>query len=294
MQMLRNFLGRWEILVSGLLASVVLAVPTTASAQADAGRGQYIAQAAGCVGCHTEAKAGAVAFAGGRALKTPFGTFFGPNITPDKETGLGAWSEADFTRAIRRGERPDGSHYFPAFPYPSFTGMADADVRDLWAYLKSIAPARQANRTHDLQFPFGWRFLVVIWKWFFFTPGPGGLAPTVANLVERGAYLVRVLGHCGECHTPRNFLGGLKTDSPLSGSKIPEGKVPNITPTRLKKWSDDAIKDYLVAGTTPNGDIAVEPMSEVITNTTSKLTQQDLSAMVAYLRSLRSLPDTTE
>jgi mono/diheme cytochrome c family protein len=227
-------------------------------------------------------------------LETPFGTFFGPNITPDRETGIGAWSLADFQRAIRRGERPDGSHYFPAFPYPSFTGMADADVQDLWAFMRSMNPTRQANTPHDLRFPFGWRFLVVIWKWFFFTPGPGGAAPSVANLVERGAYLVRVLGHCGECHTPRNFLGGPKNDSPFSGSNIPEGKVPNITPTRLQKWSDDDLKEYFTYGSSPDGDIAVEPMSEVITNTTSKLTKDDLAAMVAYLRTLRPLPDTTE
>lgn len=277
-----------------LLAGVMLAIPLAVRAQPDVRNGHYIAQASGCVGCHTDTKAGAAPFAGGRALKTPFGTFFGPNITPDRATGLGDWTEADFQRAIRRGERPDGSHYFPAFPYPSFTGMADADIRDLWAYLRSLPAVKQANQPHDLRFPFGWRFLVVIWKWFFFTPGSGGAAPTVANLVDRGAYLVRVLGHCGECHTPRNFLGGPKSGSPFSGSKIPEGKVPNITPTRLKKWSDDEVKEYLTTGISPAGDIAVEPMSEVITNTTGKLTPQDLTAMVAYLRSLRPLPDTTE
>lgn len=280
-------------MAAAVLAMLLAHVPA-AIAQTDVQRGQYVAQAAGCVGCHTDTKAGAVPFAGGRALDTPFGTFFGPNITPDRETGIGAWSLADFQRAIRRGERPDGSHYFPAFPYPSFTGMADTDIQDLWAYMRSLSPTRQANTPHDLRFPFGWRFLVVIWKWLFFTPGPGGAAPSMANLVDRGAYLVRVLGHCGECHTPRNFLGGPKNDSLLSGSTIPEGKVPNLTPTRLQKWSDENLKDYFTDGTSPNGDIAVEPMSEVITNTTSKLTDADRAAMIAYLRSLRSLPDTSE
>lgn len=277
-----------------LLGGTALVMSTHALAQADTRNGQYVVQAAGCVGCHTDNKSGAIPFAGGRALETPFGFFYGPNITPDAQTGLGNWTEADFKRAIRQGERPDGSHYFPAFPYPSFTGMADSDIRDAWAYLRTLPPTRQVNRPHDLRFPFGWRFLVGIWKWFFFTPGDGGGAPTVANLVDRGAYLVRTLGHCGECHTPRNFLGGPKSDSAFAGSRIPEGKVPNITPTRLKKWSDGDLQEYFLTGTTPGGDIAVEPMSEVITNTTSKLTREDLSAMVAYLRSLKPQPDANE
>lgn len=277
-----------------LAGILLLALPVASVAQTPVERGRYVAQAAGCVGCHTDTKAGAVEYAGGRALKTPFGTFYGPNITPDRDTGIGAWSLADFRRAIRRGERPDGSHYFPAFPYPSFTGMADTDIQDLWAYLQSLKPTRKPNTPHELRFPFGWRFLVVIWKWFFFTPGSDGAAPTVANLVQRGAYLVDVLGHCGECHTPRNFLGGTKKGSPYSGARTPEGKVPNITPTRTKKWSDAELVDYLTNGTKPDGDFALDPMSEVINNTTSKLTKQDMAAMVAYLRSLRPLPDTSE
>lgn len=295
---MRTFLGALRAASIGrtiaMVLGTVLAQATVVHAQTDVQRGQYMAQAAGCVGCHTDTKAGAVPFAGGRALETPFGTFFGPNITPDRETGIGAWSLADFQRAIRRGERPDGSHYFPAFPYPSFTGMADADIQDLWAYMRSLSPTRQANTPHDLRFPFGWRALVVIWKQLFFTPGSGGAAPTGANPVDRGAYLVRVLGHCGECHTPRNFLGGPKKDSPLSGAKIPEGKVSNITPTRMQKWSDEDLRDYFTYGTSPNGDIALGPMGEVITNTTSKLTGDDLAAMIAYLRTLRPLPDTAQ
>lgn len=274
-----------------IACSMWFAGQAPAFGQGNVSKGQYVAQAAGCIGCHTDTKAGSVAFAGGRALKTPFGVFYGPNITPHRETGLGAWSEADFKRAIRLGERRDGEHYFPAFPYPSFTGMTDTDIRDLWAYLRSLAPANKANRAHDLRFPFGWRFLVTGWKWLFFKPGPVAPAPQVLGAVDRGAYLVRTLGHCGECHTPRNMLGGPKSGNLFAGAKIPEGKVPNITPTRLKKWSDGDIKEYLVSGTTPGGDIAVEPMSEVITNTTSKLTKDDLSAVVAYLRSLKPLPE---
>ena len=157
--------------------------------------------------------------------------------------------------------------------------------------MRSLAPANHANREHQLRFPFGFRFLVTFWKWLFFTPGPSVATAQQAGAVNRGAYLVRVLGHCGECHTPRNLLGGPKSGSLFAGAKIPEGKVPNLTPTRLKKWTDAGIKEYLLTGTTPGGDIAVEPMSEVITNTTSQLRAEDLAAIIAYLRSLPPLPE---
>ncbi len=269
-----------------LLAALLLAGSWSALAQGNPKQGEYLAKAAGCVGCHTEAKAGAVAYAGGRALETPFGTFYGPNITPDKQTGLGDWTDADFKRAIRKGERRDGSHYFPAFPYPSFTGMTDTDIQDLWAFLKTVPPKNQANRSHELRFPYSLRFLVTGWKWLFFTPGPAATAGSSTDPVARGAYLVGVLGHCGECHTPRNFLGGPDTKQLFAGAKIPEGKVPNLTPTRLKKWSDSDLKEYLMTGNAPNGDVVVEPMGEVITNTTSQLNSGDMAAMIAYLRSL--------
>lgn len=264
----------------------------TASAQGDAKRGEYLAKAGGCLGCHTEERKDATPFAGGRALKTPFGTFYGPNITPHPQAGLGRWTEADFVRAMRHGRRPDGANYFPAFPYPSFTKINDQDLRDLWAYLRTLAPSNRASQPHVLGFPFGWRFLVTIWKWLFFTPGPYQSAPGVAEIVNRGAYLVQALGHCGECHTPRNFLGGPKSSRFLAGGKSPEGKdVPNLTPTRLKKWRDVDFKDFLVTGVNSDGDIPAEAMGEVIRNTTSQLTPEDLAALIAYLRSLPPLPE---
>ena len=263
-----------------------------ASAQGDAKRGEYLAKAGGCLGCHTEDKKDATPFAGGRALKTPFGTFFGPNITPHPQAGLGKWAEADFVRAMRHGRRPDGANYFPAFPYPSFTKIDDRDLRDLWAYLRTLAPSTRASQPHDLGFPFGWRFLVTVWKWFFFTPGPYLPAPGVSDIINRGAYLVQALGHCGECHTPRNFLGGPKRGRFLAGGKGPEGKdVPNLTPAGLKKWRDSDFQDFLVSGITADGDVPAEAMGEVIRNTTSQLTPQDLAALIAYLRSLPPVPD---
>ena len=287
-------MGRYRYsLNAGALALLLGAAIGNAPAQGDAARGEYLARAGGCVGCHTEDRKDAVPFAGGRALKTPFGTFFGPNITPHPQAGIGRWSEADFIRAMREGRRPDGANYFPAFPYPSFTKIADGDLRDLWAYLRALPPSAQASRQHDLWPFFGWRIMVTFWKWLYFTPGPFVNIPGATEAVNRGAYLVQALGHCGECHTPRNFLGGPKKDRFLAGGKGPEGKdVPNLTPTRLKKkWSDGELKDFLSTGLTADGDIPAEAMAEVIRNTTGRLTQQDLAALIAYLRTLPPLPE---
>jgi mono/diheme cytochrome c family protein len=278
------------VLQAGLIA--VLLGTGSAMAQCDPKRGEYLAKAAGCVGCHTEEKQGAVPFAGGRALKTPFGTFYGPNITPHPQAGIGRWTEADFVRAVREGLRPDGAHYFPAFPYPSYTRISEADLRDLWAFLRTLPPNPRASQPHDLGFPYGWRPLVAGWKWMFFKPGPYAADPKLSPALNRGAYLAQALGHCGECHTPRNALGGPKSDRHLAGGKGPDGKnVPNLTPTRLKKWDDTELKNFLVAGLTPDGDVPAEAMGEVIQNTTSQLTPADLAALMAYLRSLPPLPE---
>ncbi|HWM40820.1 MAG TPA: cytochrome c [Burkholderiales bacterium] len=261
-------------------------------AQGDAKRGEYLSKAGGCLGCHTleakDAKEKPVPYAGGRALKTPFGTFYGPNITPHPEAGIGRWSEADFMRAMREGRRPDGSNYFPAFPYASFTLIADADLRDLWAYLRSLPPSSRQSEPHDLGFLYRWRFLVGAWKWLYFTPGPFAPEPGKSAQLNRGAYLVRALGHCGECHTPRNFLGGPKKDRFLAGAK---DIAPNLTPTRLKKSGDGELRNFLTTGLNAEGDVPAEEMGEVIANTTSQLTPQDLDAMIAYLRSLPPLPE---
>jgi mono/diheme cytochrome c family protein len=273
------------------LLSMVATGPSLAQ-QGDAKRGEYLAQAGGCVGCHTEEKKDAVRFAGGRALKTPFGTFYGPNITPHPTAGIGRWTEADFVRAMRQGVRPDGANYYPAFPYPSYTKISDADLRDLWAYLRTLPHSDRASKPHELGVLYRWRLPVSAWKWLYFTPGPFAPDPKASATVNRGAYLVEALGHCGECHTPRNALGGPKRDRYLAGGKGPEGKgVPNLTPTRLKKWSDGELKEFFTVGLTPDGDVPAAAMAEVIDNTTSKLTPDDLGALIAYLRSLPALPD---
>lgn len=284
-----NSVGKLSAAMLGLAFGFGIA---SAFAQGDAKRGEYLVKAGGCIGCHTEQKPGAPALAGGRALKTPFGTFYGPNITPHPQAGIGRWTETDFTNAMRHGRRPDGANYFPSFPYPSFTRITDSDLRDLWAYLRGLPPNSRANQPHDLRFPYSWRFLVTFWKWLYFTPGPSAAIPGATPAVSRGAYLVQALGHCGECHTPRNFLGGPRGDRFLAGGKTPEGKdVSNLTPANLKKWGDKELADFLVTGSTPDGDVPAEAMGEVITNTTSQLTPQDLAAMIAYLRTLPPIAD---
>jgi mono/diheme cytochrome c family protein len=286
-----RMLGLLRCIGAFVLTAALSAALGTAHAQGSVQRGLYIANAAGCVGCHTDNKPGATPFAGGRPLDTPFGTFYGPNITPHAQSGIGRWTEADLFRALRMGERPDGTHYFPAFPYTSFAKMSDGDVRDLWAYLRSLPPHPAANRPHELRFPYRYRILLKPWKWLFFTPGPFVADTRASPAVNRGEYLVRVLGHCGECHTPRNFLGGLNNERLLAGAKMVEGRSPNLTPTRLKKWSDADLRKFLQTGINPGGDVAVDSMSEVVINTTSKLTPDDLSAMIAYLRTLPSVED---
>lgn len=261
---------------------------TLVFAQGDAKRGDYLAKAGGCLACHTEDKEKATPYAGGRALKTPFGTFYGPNITPHPQAGIGRWSEADFVRALRQGRRPDGAHYYPAFPYTSFTQITDGDLRDLWAYLRSLAPSSRQSEPHQLGFLYRWRFLLGIWKWLFFNPGPFVPDPAKSALLNRGGYLTRALGHCGECHTPRNFLGAPKRSQFLAGAK---DVAPNLTPTRLKNWSDADFRNFLTTGLTAEGDVPAKEMSEVITNTTSQLIQEDLNALIAYLRSLPPLPE---
>jgi mono/diheme cytochrome c family protein len=282
---------RRQVLIHGLVALLLsCGAPAVAFSQGHAKRGEYVAKAAGCVGCHTGEANDSVPYAGGRALDTYFGTFYGPNITPHPQAGLGRWSEQDFFRSMREGRRPDGAHYYPAFPYPAFTGIRDDDLRDLWAYLRSLPADGSASRPHELRFPFGWRWLTWGWKLLFFTPGP--FRQQFADpRVTRGAYLTNALGHCGECHTPRNLLGGLKKDRHLAGSELPEGRAPNLTPTGLKKWSDEGLREFLRTGATPEGDATADVMYEVVRNTTSQLIAEDLDAVVAYLRSMPPLPE---
>ena len=272
---------------------VIGGLPTRAADADSAARGAYLAAAAGCEQCHTDAKNGGQLYAGGRALATPFGTFYSPNITPDPETGIGRWSDGQFLRALRDGVRPDGANYFPVFPYPSFTKITDSDVRAIKAYLFSLPAVRQANRMHDVSFPVSWRFLQDGWKLLFFSPGPFRPAPERSKEYNRGAYLVTALAHCGECHTPRNWFGATEPDRFLAGNPAgPDGKkVPNITPdpeTGIGKWSEDDIIALLKDGQTPDFDFVGGAMSEVV-KSTARLTEADRRAIAVYLRALPAI-----
>jgi mono/diheme cytochrome c family protein len=249
-------------------------------------RGAYLVRAGGCVSCHTVP--GAPDFAGGQALATPFGTFYTPNITPDPETGIGRWTDTDFLRAMRWGVRPDGANFFPVFPYPSLTGITDTDARAIKAYLFSLPPVRAADRRNDVPFPFSWRFLQDGWKLLFFEPGPFKLDPARSAAYNRGAYLVTALGHCGECHTRRNFLGAVDRDRGLSGTADgPDGQlVPNITPdptTGIGTWDENDLVHFLKTGEGPDGGNAEGAMREVIADGTKHLSDPDLAAIADYL-----------
>jgi len=266
-----------------------------AAQQGDAiGRGEYLVRAAGCVACHTDIKGGAPALAGGRALKTPFGTFYTPNITPDPEHGLGRWREADFQRALTKGRDPRGRPYYPAFPYTAYSGMNAQDIKDLWAYLSSLPPVPRPNKPHEIDFPFNLRVSALVWQRLFFDPADFSPDPGRDVLWNRGAYLTRHLGHCGECHSPRNRLGVVDGTRELAGNLLgPDGKkVPNITPHEkaIGDWSESDLKFFFKTGILPDGDFVGGAMEEVFSESTRHLNDEDRAAIAAYLKALPALP----
>jgi mono/diheme cytochrome c family protein len=289
--------------LGGFLISLVMsiqayfALPSVAWA-GDRVKGAYIFNAAGCSNCHTDpgkkgkgARVKGELLAGGRPLKTPFGTFYTPNITPSK-AGIGAWSFADFQRAMINGVAPNGAPYYPAFPYTSYTGMTKKDLDDLWTYLKSQKASDRANQSHKLKIPFNTRALMHGWRLLFFSAGDvGGLDPEKSTVWQRGAYLVRVLAHCGECHTPRNAMGAMDRYQELSGNpKGPGGAIPDLSPANKKgvvTWSREDVFEYLSTGMTPEGDFAGGEMAEVIDRSTSILTEGDRTAIAVFVKSLK-------
>lgn len=255
-------------------------------------RGRYLTHAGGCITCHTEDVDGAVPLAGGRALETPFGTFYSPNITPDPETGIGSWSDDDFVNAFWQGESPDGEHYFPAFPYTSYTGVQRDDLLAIKAYLFSLEPVRKETPEHDLAWYMSTRLAVGAWKAVNFESARFEPDASKDEQWNRGAYLVRHLGHCGECHTPRNRTGVTQAEFELAGAKLGDERIPNITPHRergIGRWSASDIEYFLDVGMLPDGDFTGSSMSDVIEDNTSKLTREDRLAIAAYLRSLPPL-----
>jgi mono/diheme cytochrome c family protein len=247
--------------------------------------------AGGCSSCHAVPnQPDRLKLGGGLAMPSPFGTFHVPNISSDPTYGIGGWSEADFVTALLKGTSPGGQHYFPAFPYASYQHATVEDIRDLFAYLKMLAPVAGKTRDHELPFPFNIRRNVGVWKWLFMDGKPHVADASRSPSWNRGAYLVNGLGHCAECHSPRNFLGGIVAAQRFAGGPNPEGEgwVPNITQKRMGDWSAKDFAYFLESGQTPDGDTAGGSMARVIRNT-SQLSPEDRDAMAEYLKSLPPL-----
>lgn len=276
----------------------------TPASAADLKNGRSMFFAGGCASCHAAPASAAcdnpkikdkLTLAGGRCLKTPFGIFYAPNISPDKETGIGGWSEAQFIKAMKQGLSPKGEHYYPAFPYTSYQRMRESDLKDLKAFIDTLPAVRSRAPDHALRFPFRFRQTLAVWKWLFLDGQTFKPDPEKSAHLNRGAYLVEGPGHCGECHSPRNLMGGVITDKRYSGGPDPEGKgiVPNITPhkTGIADWSEADIVTALETGLTPSFDSFGGTMVKVQENM-AELSADDLEAIAAYIRSLPPLPSS--
>ncbi len=257
-----------------------------ANLSGDAERGARVFDAGGCAACHAAPGAqGAerLVLAGGRQFPSPFGSFSAPNISPDPVAGIGAWRPLDLWNALHYGTSPQRRHYYPAFPYASYVNATPQDVVDLYAYLMTLPPSDAPSRPHALRFPFNIRAGLGLWKALYLRQG---WVLEVPPELERGRYLVEALGHCGECHTPRGPLGGMRKSRWLAGAPNPSGRgrFPNITPARLS-WSQADLVEYFTSGFTPDYDSAGGEMVEVIANL-SRLPKADRAAIAAYLKAV--------
>ncbi len=252
----------------------------------DANAGRLVFAAAGCASCHTAPDSSAVelpVLAGGKRFATTFGTFVAPNISTDADYGIGSWTDVQIASAVTRGVGADGEHLYPTFPYAAYEKVTMQDSADLIAYLRTLPADPSPSQANEIAFPFNFRFLLGGWKLLFTSPNWVISGDLSAEQI-RGRYLAEALGHCGECHTPRNALGGLRRDRWLAGAPNPlgKGKIPNITPGVLT-WSEADIVTYLTSGFTPDFDTAGGQMIEVIANT-SQLPEADRAAIAAYLK----------
>lgn len=251
-------------------------------------RGEYLARAGNCLGCHTAR--GGEPGAGGRAIATPFGTVYSSNLTPDEDTGLGRWSASEFRRALRHGRSRDGRLLTPAFPYPNFTRVTRQDADAIYAWVMSRPAVKRSNRPHDLRFPYGLQAALAVWRALYFRTEPFVPDPARSAAWNRGSYLVNGLGHCMACHAARNFLGGT-VQGPEAGGAIVSAQhwyAPSLADAREAGVADWALEDVvalLQTGTSPRGT-AMGPMAEVVARSTQHLAQDDLRAMAEYLRTL--------
>lgn len=250
-------------------------------------RGEYLARAGDCIACHTVDKSRP--FAGGLPINTPFGTIYTPNITPDPDTGIGQWSDAEFLRAMHEGIGKSGERLYPAFPYAEYTRVTDQDVLAIRAYLNTVTPVHYTPPRNSLKFPFNQRWAMVFWNLFNFNEGRFVPDPKQSAEWNRGAYLVEGLAHCEECHTPRNFMQGLKSSDRFSGATQAGWHAFNITPDKnggIGNWSDDELVSYLSTGVAPGRANAAGPMAEVVADSTQYLSNEDLHAISIYLRTV--------
>lgn len=254
----------------------------------DLDNGRLMFLAGGCAACHATPKQTDVTrLGGGLELRTAFGAFYVPNISPDAKDGIGGWSESDFVTAMTKGVSPAGEHLYPAFPYPSYAHMRVEDVRDLFAYLKTLPPVSGRTPPHALKFPFGIRRGVGLWKLLFFDDAPFAPDPNRSPEWNRGAYLVNGPGHCAECHSPRNMLGGIVASRRFDGGPSPTGQggVPSIRQDKLAAWSVEDIMETLTSGETPDSDRVGGAMVDVVRNI-AQLSDADRRAMAVYIKSL--------
>ncbi|KGF70788.1 diacylglycerol kinase [Hoeflea sp. BAL378] len=268
--------------------------------EGDAQAGETLFWAGGCVSCHAAPEAAGeeqLVLSGGVRLASDFGTFIGPNISPHPEAGIGGWSVAQFANAMLAGVSPDGGHYYPAFPYGSYARMSDQDIADLFAFLGTLPESATASLPHEIPFPFNIRRSLGGWKLLFFSDEPRVALGGDDAQIARGQYLVEGPGHCGECHTPRNALGGFVGDAWLAGAQNPEGEgvIPNLTPggKSISGWSATDIAYYLESGFTPDFDSVGGSMVKVQKNM-ARLTSGDREAIAAYLKALPERPNGWE
>lgn len=264
---------------------------TRLEAAGDASNGALVFHAAGCASCHmTPGQQDRTQLGGGLALKTEFGTFIAPNISSHKRDGIGAWSAADLANAMQYGVSPKGEHYYPAFPYTTYAHARLDDIRDLMAYLASLPAVEGKAPTHDLGFPFSVRRFVGVWKALFLDTTPLVSDPSKSESWNRGRYLADALGHCAECHSPRNALGGIVQEQRYAGGPDPEGHgwIPNITSKGLGSWSKADVSELLSTGFTPEFDSVGSSMADVVKNMAA-LPKTDRDAIADYLKSLPAI-----
>ncbi len=285
---MRGFI-RTAVFAAGLSATAALAQHPQDYEAIE--RGRALVTAGDCVACHTPIGSDKP-FSGGRAIETPFGNILSPNITPDRATGIGAWSDEEFVRAMQKGVGREGEHLFPAFPYTAYTKVTRADLLAMRTYLKTLEPVSNAVEPNQLPFPFNMRFLQFFWKTLFFTPGEYKPDPQKTPEWNRGAYLVEGLGHCASCHTGKNLLGGDKSAA-FQGGALQNWFAPNLTADErvgIGAWSQDELVEYLKTGHTARS-AASGPMSEVVEFQTSQMSDGDLKAMAIYLKDMAAAPN---